>query len=248
MIKLEHSLNFNHLYSKNWFILKKVPIEAKLAFSELSKRVINNPGSYQPSNEYLIGQIQKEYRVELPDEFLNYLSKILVEYREEIVGNIFEDFSHFDFSNWVLGNLYQADDWSKKIGWVNFQKKFEYNPSHAHDGHLSFIYWDKVPYTKISEIRNTPSPSATGGENLNGSTVFYFNRDNWYAETNTKRLNPSESFGAKMIALPVTSQWEGTLCIFPSYQLHSVYPFYSSDDYRISYSGNIVFRKPPSLM
>lgn len=250
MVKLKHALKFNHLYGKNWFILKKVSPEVKLEMSNLSSRVLNNLESYLPNNSQLAGQIEKEYRVEFPNNFINVLSETLLESRDEIVSNVFEDFNHFDFSNWVLGHLYTADDWSRKLGWVNFQKKFEYNPTHAHDGHLSFIYWCKIPYTTASELEKTPSPSAIGnsGENYNGATSFYYNRDKWYAETGTTKLNPLESFGASMITLPLTSEWEGTLCIFPSYQLHSVYPFYSSDDFRISYSGNIVFRKPPSLL
>jgi len=30
--------------------------------------------------------------------------------------------------------------------WVNFQKKYEFNPFHMHDGLYSFVLWHKVPY------------------------------------------------------------------------------------------------------
>jgi hypothetical protein len=35
---------------------------------------------------------------------------------------------------------------------------------------------------------------------------------------------------------------ENTLLLFPAKLTHAVYPFYSSDDYRISVSGNVVFK------
>lgn len=39
--------------------------------------------------------------------------------------------------------------------------------------------------------------------------------------------------------IPVDKTYDGVLCIFPSKLNHQVYPFYTSDEYRISVSGNI---------
>jgi hypothetical protein len=41
------------------------------------------------------------------------------------------------------------------------------------------------------------------------------------------------------ITLPIDNKWEGQILLFPSLLNHSVYPFYSSDDYRISIAGNL---------
>ena len=41
------------------------------------------------------------------------------------------------------------------------------------------------------------------------------------------------------MALPVDKTWEGMMLMFPSKLHHSVYPFYTSDEKRISVSGNI---------
>ena len=43
--------------------------------------------------------------------------------------------------------------------------------------------------------------------------------------------------GFKM--LDVDNEYEGKIMMFPSSLVHCVYPFYTSDDYRISLSGNI---------
>jgi hypothetical protein len=37
----------------------------------------------------------------------------------------------------------------------------------------------------------------------------------------------------------VESGWEGTIVMFPSKLLHIVYPFQTSDDYRVSIAGNL---------
>ena len=39
--------------------------------------------------------------------------------------------------------------------------------------------------------------------------------------------------------IPVEKGWEGKLVMFPSLLMHSVTPFRTSDDYRISISGNL---------
>jgi len=38
--------------------------------------------------------------------------------------------------------------------------------------------------------------------------------------------------------IPADKTYENTICIFPARMKHAVYPFYTSDDYRISVSGN----------
>jgi hypothetical protein len=39
--------------------------------------------------------------------------------------------------------------------------------------------------------------------------------------------------------LPIDKKWEGQMLLFPALLNHSVFPFYSSNDYRISVSGNL---------
>ena len=41
--------------------------------------------------------------------------------------------------------------------------------------------------------------------------------------------------------LPVDNKYEGKMALFPASLNHQVYPFYTSDEYRITISGNIGF-------
>lgn len=247
-----YSLGYNNLYDKCWYILERVPENVKKDFELLTEAVVNDPNSFIEYNPLLAGQIEDEYRVEYPDSFFDFLSTVLVKHEKQIKDTYARDISHYNFHNYVLGTQQKADDWSKKIGWVNLQKKYEYNPPHVHAGELSFIYWCKVPYTAQGELASAPSPEANAvagvKSTLNGNTYFVFNRDAWYLEHPDKKLQPGDSYGSNIVNLPVTKKWEGIFCLFPSYQMHGVNPFYSSDECRVSYSANVTFRKPSSII
>jgi hypothetical protein len=117
----------------------------------------------------------------------------------------------------------------KKIGlfnlWVNFQKKHEFNPVHVHDGLFSFVIWHKVPYTMDAEKANFPNMKE--GDIKAGMFAFLF--------TDPMGRVTQET-------LPVDKTWEGKIALFPANLNHQVYPFYTSDEYRISISGNLGFQ------
>ena len=48
--------------------------------------------------------------------------------------------------------------------------------------------------------------------------------------------------GIDLVSLNIDKSYEGKMIMFKASQIHSVYPFYTSDDYRITVSGNLVFK------
>jgi hypothetical protein len=109
--------------------------------------------------------------------------------------------------------------------WVNYQKKYEFNPVHNHNGILSFVIWTNVPYDMKEELKLSPGAKS----NLNSAGMFSF----LYSDaTGTIRSHD----------IPVDKSMENTIIVFPSSSLHMVYPFFSSDEYRISVSGNFLFK------
>ena len=42
--------------------------------------------------------------------------------------------------------------------------------------------------------------------------------------------------------LPVDNSWQGKMALFPADLNHQVYPFYTSDEERITISGNVGFQ------
>ena len=56
-----------------------------------------------------------------------------------------------------------------------------------------------------------------------------------------KQISPTEKGGIDHIVFNVDKSFEGKILMFPSYMQHQVFPFYTSDDYRITISGNAFF-------
>ena len=114
------------------------------------------------------------------------------------------------------------DQWELLDLWVNFQRKHEYNPPHNHKGALSFVIWCRVPFDIEDEMRavnsrNTTSPCAAN------FAFLYTQADGKLAMEN----------------IPVDRRFEGMICVFPASIYHTVYPFTTSDEYRVSISGNL---------
>ena len=125
--------------------------------------------------------------------------------------------------NWIIVRPSLILCWVQKNFdslWVNFKKKYEFNPLHKHSGVFSFVIWMQIPYSFTEEssihfVKSSNHPSA-------GRFCFV------------------DSLGeSTYIDTPAGTQ--GLMCIFPSFLKHIVYPFYTSSDYRISVSGNITF-------
>ena len=117
-----------------------------------------------------------------------------------------------DRTNWRLSRL-----------WVNYQKKYEFNPPHIHDGSFSFVIFVKVPYLMQDEVNN----KSVRGSNMPRAGVFSFQYTNIFGEV-------------REAAQPVDKTYEGRIFLFPSVLIHQVFPFYTSDEYRITVSGNII--------
>ena len=126
--------------------------------------------------------------------------------------------------NGYFQEQFQQGILSIKHLWVNFQKKYDFNPVHNHEGALSFVIWMKIPYTQEDEA-NTARTKGIAEGCLSGCFQFLFTSMLGQIIKHNYYLNPS---------------YDGTILIFPSQMNHAVYPFYTSDEERISISGNIL--------
>jgi len=108
--------------------------------------------------------------------------------------------------------------------WINLQEKYEFLPEHKHDGVLSYSIWIKIPYKKENEQHQKKLKF--------GNQKFYSFQ---FSYANTIGLQMQHN-------LEVEEKDEGTILLFPSQLNHVVYPFYTSDEYRISVSGNVMLR------
>tara|TARA_B100001057_G_scaffold158739_1_gene159288 strand:+ start:252 stop:896 length:645 start_codon:yes stop_codon:yes gene_type:complete len=110
-----------------------------------------------------------------------------------------------------------------KLGalWVNYMAKHEFNPLHKHDGVLSFIIFIKIPYSLKAE-------EAVFDANGRDTSKLQFLTTSPIGDIVATHANVDQSYENKML-------------VFNSRLNHIVYPFYTSDDYRITVSGNFAF-------
>jgi len=113
--------------------------------------------------------------------------------------------------------------------WVNYQKKYEFNPLHNHGGLFSFIIFIKIPYTMAEQ--SAASPGRKSNFNVAGKLSFVYLDSDVNGSINTKEYD-------------VDKTWEGFGLIFKSNLNHCVYPFYT-DGERITISGNLQFNTKP---
>lgn len=164
------------------------------------------------ANQVLAGNIRQEY---LLPKSRDHLEKIIHPFL-----STYDE--HFHYNKYVK-ILDRSLPMKMNDPWVNFQKKGEFNPIHDHSGIYSWVIWMQVPYLMQTEIDQGPGKASL--DPVNGCFEFQY-------ITTLGTVQPYK--------IGADREWENTLILFPSRLTHQVYPFYSSDDYRISVSGNFV--------
>ena len=173
--------------------------------------------NFQSANSYkekLAGAIEQEYRIYESTHLLEKFIQEVVPIYWKSVGNHERANDH---------HIIRVNEGQKDI-WVNFSKKGEYNPLHTHSGLLSFVLWYKMPFI-IEDEKNLPIVNVG---TVNTGACFQFN----FLEMDSKGAIGQHTIEADR-------SYENKMIIFPSNLQHCVYPFFTSDDYRISLSGNI---------
>jgi len=182
-------------------------------YQALNKEIIdihNDDSNTLKMNNSLAGQITKEYQLTKSLPLLNpYLEEMGRAYQKE----------------WNYYPKENPNDNKLKVEsvWVNMQKKLEVNPLHNHDGTLSFVAWLHVPF-KLEDERNMENCKNSRTVELASTFQFVYN-------TALGTIANCPMF--------VESGWEAKIVMFPAKLLHMVYPFQTSDDYRISIAGNL---------
>ena len=193
-------------------LIKKIEKIPDKLFNDL-KLVIHDKSVEH--NSYLAGNIEQEYRL---DKYISTLEKYLL----DEIGN---DPSLMNYMN----RTYKCNTEDKLIKltslWVNFQKKHEFNPAHSRLDFLPFIIFLQIPY--LREEQKKISPGRNSNLECAGCVEFMYSGLMGNIETSQ---------------FPVDKTWEQKMLIFPAKLFHCVYPFYGTDDYRITMSGNVRFK------
>ena len=182
-------------------------------YQDLNKEIVDihtNDQGIVRMNTSLAGQITKEYQITKSLPLLN-------PFLEEMGRAYQKEWNYYPKENPNNNKL------KVESVWVNMQKKLEVNPLHNHDGTLSFVAWLYIPF-KLEDERNMPNCKDSRTMEISSTFQFVYN-------TALGTIANCPMF--------VESGWEGRIVMFPSQLLHIVYPFQTSDDYRISIAGNL---------
>ena len=134
--------------------------------------------------------------------------------------------------------------WKQDSIWINYQKKHEFNPAHRHSGSFSIVIFVKIPYDK--DIEETTFPPYNE-PNIDLSNYFLGEEFD-----NQRQLNLNSCFGINATTmtgelqtchLHVDKSFEGSMLLFPASLMHYVYPYYTSDEERITMSANYSIEK-----
>ena len=180
-------------------ILSDLPTQLKTKIDNIANNLQQDFSKGNSFNNSLVGHIKHEYSLDYDKDLDICLNNLIADY------NVL-------FNDAPLG----LDNY-----WINFQKKYEFNPPHSHSGVFSFVIWLKIPYDLQQELD-------------------YFGDVNQGSKTSMFNFLYTDGLGKiKTYNIHVDKNFEGKICMFPSNMLHYVNPFYTSNDYRISLSGNI---------
>tara|TARA_B100000131_G_scaffold13012_1_gene13453 strand:+ start:805 stop:1482 length:678 start_codon:yes stop_codon:yes gene_type:complete len=200
-----------------------------------------------PQYGWLEGELDKEHVDYLWKQIKNHKNK---NHKYRLVGNISESYALEDENNYfqnevirplatayyqMSGNKHpmknyhevlRPEDYTLDLStfWFNNQKKGEFNPYHDHGGVYSFVIWLKIPYDcseekKLDQFKGTKEVDIKAG-------CFEFEYYDIFGRISEYKFNLNPNF-------------ENTILFFPSMFRHCVYPFYSSDEIRVSVSGNL---------
>ena len=161
-------------------------------------------------NRELAGAIKEEYSIVHSDFILGEFFDYII----ELIGDYEQSFPtpvSKDLFTYPLLKMGTVPRESLISTWINFQKKNEYNPPHSHFGAYSFVIWLSLPYDTKEEKKLYKSSTDFN---------FQFIQD------------------GKIQQCPLDSS-EGDIILFPADLWHSVQPFFLSDEFRVSISGNI---------
>ena len=201
---------FDHTHLPNVGLTQgSIPSDIYQTLNQEIVDIHNDDSKALRMNPSLAGQITKEYQITKSLPLLN-------PFLEEMGRAYQKEWDHYPKEN-PNNNL------TVESVWVNMQKKLEVNPLHNHDGTLSFVAWLYVPF-KLEDERNMENCKNSRTVQLASTFQFVYNNA-------LGTISNCPMF--------VEKGWEGRIVMFPSKLLHIVYPFQTSDDYRVSIAGNL---------
>jgi len=216
------------------FLMDSIPDEIISEFNHIESYIKSNFDSAERFNYELAGVIEKEYKVEFSKNIKDYIIQLVHFYESKSKGLLKQRMLNIPAKNnadFIRNNEgKQLSNFSiPKLcfdqPWVNFQKKYEYNPLHDHRGVISLVVWHRIPFTNEEEDNYAKSKGYNLEQTSNGAFNFVTSNN-----------------GISQHSLRIDKNMQGSIALFPSDLFHFVNPFYTSDEYRVTFSCNLLYK------
>jgi hypothetical protein len=203
--------NFNNF----GYLLSDIDEELKNDLHGEMNFIRNNFDSSIRYNKFLAGHIKHEYKI---SSSLKSVERVVL-----ALANEYENtFNYYNQVDMLTDDLPMCVE----NAWINFQSKGEFNPVHNHRGLYSFVIWLKIPYDLDEEL-STFDLSGDPKNKKSINSIFQFLYVNSLGQISTHQIYVNKKF-------------ENKILLFPAKTMHCVYPFFTSDEYRVSVAGNVM--------
>ncbi len=185
---------------------------------------INIP-SQQPSTQCSGENISKS--VHFKDKDNIFYENVLKELSEYM---FFQNWANYFYSH--IANSKPPPVFKLNEIWVNYHKQHEFNPPHTHvNNTFAFVVFMKIP-TYWEEQHKLSQRQSLGGR-IPVASDFQFLLGQAQGE-----IEP--------ISIPLSPNDEGRMLFFPAWLSHQVFPFYGTEEERVTIAGNIeLFQDQP---
>ena len=180
------------------------------------QNAIDNSSQQETANNILAGNISKSLFIKDKDDF--FFNHILKGTSEHLYYQQWKN--HYEV---VVSGIRPAPEFKLNKLWVNYQKQYEFNPPHSHGGMFSFVVFMKIP-THWKEQHALPICSDS---NTPCASNFCF-------------LLGTRNGGVELINFSLGPEDRGKMLFFPAWLCHEVFPFYGTEEERVTISGNII--------
>jgi hypothetical protein len=152
-----------------------------------------------------------------------------------VVKKLTERMFYQDWDNYYMYHIVKEEPPPKfemHDFWVNYMKQYDHVPIHNHIGLYSFVIFIKIPtHWKDQHVLPMQLKSNVITPTSHPRSFMFVWRKKYREMCNTTDFS-------------LSSEDEGRMLFFPAYLQHQVYPFYRTEENRVTISGNIRLYDP----
>lgn len=228
-----------------WFIVDEIPEALRLEMDEAVNMLLYDMYANEPFSDWNTTFINKQFKYQYSEEFIEYTINLIKEHEDNIRKYHATNIKHFDFNNLVTTSD-KNNEWytGPNGGWVTMQDRFEFCHPHTGNNLFNFMYYGRVPYLRTNTKLTSPN-TQTDSSILGSDYILAPNNVGKISNSANQKSPPNR---LEVISLENTSLSNGHILILPHYLYRGSNPFYCTEEYKITYKGELGEPKPNTFL